>query len=121
MLLRFFLAGVVLSAGLYRLAYPKLARQERQYLQLSHPYYTYLVAAVEIVVGVMLLVVQNTSRLRVCYGVLLALMGVGLARIAYHHYSTLLQTLPDIFIIHPTFTDFFLHITYGAILVSLMW
>jgi hypothetical protein len=121
MLFRFFIAVVVLLAGGYRLLDPNIAKRERQYLNLPSPYSTYLVSALEILVGIALLTLRDPSSHKIIYLTLIGFMTVGLIRLSYYNLDSIVKTTPDIFIIHPTFTNFFLHITYLVILIHLVW
>lgn len=115
MLLRFFIATVIIAAGGYRLLHPTLAKRERQYLQLPHPTYTVAIAVAEVTMGLLLILGVGPW----IYWLLIGMMSYGLARLSYYNWSHILATVPDSFILHPTFTDVFLHLTYLVMLVYL--
>ena len=85
-----------------------------------YEWFKYLIIILEVLVGCILLFSKSTKIVISTLYVLLVFIFLSCSIILIKHFEKIRKTYIDAFTFHPTFTCFFLHITYGVICLGLI-
>lgn len=116
-LLRLFLGLVFLSAGLYRVFNWQIAQTEMSGLNINIPYLSVLIVVLEIIGGLFLILNYKT---RITLSIFTLFLSLTLIYSLLVYGKNIIGGASELFIFSPNPTDFFLHLTYLFILISLV-
>ncbi len=116
-ILRYFLAAVFLSAGIFRIFNPEMAEQEMLSLALP-PAFSYFLIFLEIGSGLLLLL---NKWVKIVYWVLIVFLIGALEMALAIDAKGILNAASELFVFNLTPTDFFLHSIFLLIIILLIF
>lgn len=116
-LIRYFVAIVFITAGLYRIFFREVAKNELVSLNLPYEF-GYFIIALELICGI-LLFFNKWSKYVILVSVVFLISAIVIA--VYGNFNIIISNLEELFVFNPTPTDIFLHLIYVILLLVLLF